>query len=149
MTYFRPGFYVRHLVPTGTGLKAWLFAAMKLCVPQFPIAPDLEGQVDDAMAFMADDFHGVQREVLASTVSKLLQSGGALDLKKWVAAIDLTADRAGFLLAHDLQIATDVMRATEDASSVPPKERIKEIVLFSISEEYLALREKLRITIES
>ena len=39
------------------------------------------------------------------------------------------------------------MRATEDASSVPPKERIKEIVLFSISEEYLALREKLQITV--
>jgi tetratricopeptide (TPR) repeat protein len=149
MAYFRPGFYVRHLVPTGTGLKAWLFAAMKICVPQFPIAPDLEGQVDDAMEFMTQDFHGVQREVLASTVSKLLQSGGSLDLKKWVAAIDLTADRAGFLLAHDLQIATDVMRATEDASSVPPKERIKEIVLFSISEEYLALREKLQITLES
>ena len=55
------------------------------------------------MAFMAEDFHGVQREVFASTVSKLLQSGGSLDLKKWVAAIDLTADRAGLLLAHDLQ----------------------------------------------
>jgi tetratricopeptide (TPR) repeat protein len=149
MTYFRPGYYVRHLVPTGTGLKAWLFAAIKLCVPQFPIAPELEGQVNEAMALTAQDFHGVQREVLASTVSKLLQSGGAVDLKKWVTGIDLTADRVGFLLAHDLQIATDVMRATEDASSVAPKERIKEIVLFSISEEYLDLREKLRITIES
>jgi serine/threonine protein kinase/lipopolysaccharide biosynthesis regulator YciM len=149
MAYFRPGYYVRHLVPTGTGLKAWLFAAIKLCVPQFPIAPELEGQVDDAMSFTAQDFHGVQREVLASTVSKLLQSGGAVDLKKWVTGIDLTADRVGFLLAHDLQIATDVMRATEDASSVPPKERIKEVVLFSISEEYLALRQKLRITIDS
>jgi tetratricopeptide (TPR) repeat protein/tRNA A-37 threonylcarbamoyl transferase component Bud32 len=149
MAYFRPGYYVRHLVPTGTGLKAWLFAAIKLCVPQFPIAPEIEGQVEDAIGLMAQDFHGVQREVLASTVSKLLQSGGAIDLKKWVTAIDLTADRAGFLLAHDLQSATDVMRATEDASSVPPKERIKEIVLFSISEEYLALRQKLRITIDS
>jgi tetratricopeptide (TPR) repeat protein len=149
MTYFRPGYYVRHLVPTGTGLKAWLFAAIKLCVPQFPIAPELEGQVDEAMGLTAQDFHGVQREVLASTVSKLLQSGGAVDLKKWVTGIDLTADRVGFLLAHDLQIATDVMRATEEASSVPPKERIKEVVLFSISEEYLALRPKLRIAIDS
>ena len=149
LAYFRPGYYVRHLVPTGTGLKAWLFAAMKLCVPQFPIAPELEGQVNDAMGFMQQDFHGVQREVLASTVSKLLQSGGALDLKKWVAAVDLTADRAGFLLAHDLAIATDVIRATEDASSVTPKERIKEIVLFSISEEYLELRKRLNITLES
>ncbi len=36
LTYFRPGFYVRHLVPTGTGLKAWLFAAIKLSVPAVP-----------------------------------------------------------------------------------------------------------------
>jgi tetratricopeptide (TPR) repeat protein len=149
MTYFRPGFYVRHLVPTGTGLKAWLFAAIKLCVPQFPVAPDLQGQVAEAMTVMTQDFQGVQREVLASLVSKLLQSGGAIDLKKWVAAIDLTADRGGFLLAHDLATATEVMRATEDASSVPSKERVKEIVLFSISEEYFELRDKLQITVES
>ncbi len=149
VAYFRPGYYVRHLVPTGTGLKAWLFAAIKLCIPQFPIAPDLEGQVNDAMAFMVPDFHGLQREMLASTVSKLLQSGGAIDLKKWVAAIDLTADRAGLLLAHDLGTAVEVIRATEDAASVSVKERIKELVLFSIGDDYLALREKLLITVES
>ncbi len=57
LTYFRPGYYVRHLVPTGTGLKAWLFAAIKLCVPQFPIGPDLQGQVNEALAFMTPDFH--------------------------------------------------------------------------------------------
>jgi hypothetical protein len=149
MTYFRAGYYVRHLVPTGTGLKAWLFAAIKLCVPQFPVAPDLQGQVAEAMGFMSQDFQGVAREKLASLVSKLLQSGGAIDLKRWVAGIDLTADRAGFLLAHDLGVATEVMRATEDAASVPAKERMKEIVLFSVSEEYFALREKLAVTVES
>lgn len=149
MTYYRPGFYVRHLVPTGTGLKAWLFAAIKLCVPQFPVAPDLQGQVSESMALMKQDFQGVQKEIMTSMVSKLLQSGGAIDLKKWVAAIDLTADRAGFMLAHDLATATEVMRATEDASSVAAKERVKEIVLFSISEEYMALREKLQVSVES
>jgi tetratricopeptide (TPR) repeat protein len=149
LAYFRPGYYVRHLVPAGTGLKAWLFAAIKQCVPQFPIAPDLQGQVNEALAHMSGAFQGVQREILASTVSKLLQSGGALDLKKWVAAIDLTADRAGFLLAHDLGVATEVMRATEDAASVPSKERLKEIVLFSISEPYMELREKLGVTVDT
>jgi tetratricopeptide (TPR) repeat protein/tRNA A-37 threonylcarbamoyl transferase component Bud32 len=149
MTYFRPGYYVRHLVPTGTGLKAWLFAAIKLCVPQFPVAPDLQGQVGEALTLMTADFQGTRRELLASLVSKLLQSGGAVDLKKWVAAIDLTADRAGFLLAHDLAVATEVMRATDEAASVSAKERVKEIVLYGISAEYLALREKLQITVDS
>lgn len=149
LAYFRPGYYVRHLVPTGTGLKAWLFAAIKLSAPQFPIAPDLEGQVTEAMQPMTADFQGVQRELLASQVSKLLQSGTTLDLKKWVAAIDLTADRAGFLLSHDLQIATDVMRATDDGASVPAQDRMKEIVLFSVGEAYFELRQKLGIAIDT
>jgi len=87
--------------------------------------------------------------MLASAVSKLLQAGSQLDLKKWVASIDLTADRAGFLLAHDLQLATEVIRATEDAASIPTKERMKEIVLFSVSEDYFAIREKLGISVDS
>jgi hypothetical protein len=149
LTYFRPGYYVRHLVPTGTGLKAWLFAAIKLSAPQFPIAPDLEGQVKEAMDAMNADFQGVQKELLASVVSKLLQSGTTIDLKKWVAAIDMTADRAGFILAHDLTMATEVMRATEDAASIPAKERMKELVLFGVSAEYIAIREKLSIAIDA
>jgi hypothetical protein len=149
LTYYRPGFYVRHLVPTGTGLKAWLFAAIKLSAPQFPIAPELEGQVQEATAAMNAAFQGVERELLASQVSKLLQGGTTLDLKKWVASIDLTADRAGMLLAHNLESAAEVMRATEDAASVPGKDRMKEIVLFSISEPYLQLRQKLGIAIDS
>ena len=90
-----------------------------MSVPQFPVTPDLQGPVAEAMAAMQKDFQGVQREKLASLVSKLLQAGGALDLKKWVAAIDLTADRAGFVLAHDPACATEVMRATEEGASVP------------------------------
>lgn len=148
MAYFRPGFYVRHLVPTGTGLKAWLFAAIKLCVPQFPVSADLQGQVAEAMAAMAQDFQGADKDKLASVVSKVLQAGGALDLKKWVASIDLTADRVGFLLSHDLQAATEVIRATDEASSVPVKERMKDIVLFSVSEEYFALRQELSIAVD-
>ncbi len=148
MAYFRPGFYVRHLVPTGTGLKAWLFAAIKLCVPQFPVSADLQGQVQEAMQAMAQDFQGPEKDKLASVVSKLLQAGGALDLKKWVASIDLTADRVGFLLAHDLQLSTEVIRSTEEASSVPVKERMKDIVVFAVSEDYFALRTKLSISIE-
>ena len=45
LAYFRPGMYVRHLIASGTGLKSWLFAAIKLIVPQFPIAAELEGRV--------------------------------------------------------------------------------------------------------
>jgi hypothetical protein len=46
-------------------------------------------------------------------------------------------------------MAADVLRATEDAASLPSKERTKELVLFSVSEEYFGLRDKLQIRIDS
>ena len=148
LTYYRPGFYVRHLVPTGTGLKSWLFAAIKLISPQFPVSPDIEGQVKDNVDALSKGVVGPAREQLASLVTKLLQGAGSLDLKRWVAAIDLTADRAGFLVAHDLEVANEIVKASgEDASSVPVKERLKELLVFSVNEKYFALRERLGIGI--
>ena len=70
-------------------------------------------------------------------------------MKKWVSSVDLTVDRAGMLLAHDLPTTTEGIRATDDTSCVAVKERMKEAVLFSISEDYFGIREKLLIAIDS
>jgi tetratricopeptide (TPR) repeat protein len=150
LAYFRPGFYVRHLVPTGTGLKAWLFAAIKMIAPQFPVSSDLEGQVKENMDSLASSFKGPTREHLASIVSKLLSGGGSLDLKKWVQAVDLSADRAGFIVAHDMDTAVELIKAGDDGSStLPGRERVKELVLFGVSEEYFEIRKKLGISVDS
>ena len=148
LAYYRPGFYIRHLVPTGTGLKAWLFAAIKLIAPQFPVSSDIEGQVKENIEALSRAFQGPQREQLASFVSKLLQGGGSLDLKKWVAAVDLTADRTGFLLTNDLEVSTELIKASEDPA-LPSRERLKELVLFSVSDPYFQVRRKLGIAIDS
>ena len=149
-SYYRPGLYVRQIVPSGTGLKSWLFAAIKLIAPQFPIAGELEGPVNEASAALNANLQGAARDQLARIVSKLLQSGAALDLKRWMAGVDLTADRAGFLLAHDLETAAEIIKASDEASSVVGgQERIKELVLFSVSEQYFQLRQKLKIAVDS
>jgi tetratricopeptide (TPR) repeat protein/tRNA A-37 threonylcarbamoyl transferase component Bud32 len=150
LAYYRPGFYVRHLVPTGTGLKAWLFAAIKMISPQFPIQPELENPMRESLTALERAIVGPTRERLASLVAKLLASGGALDLKRWVAAVDVTADRAGFLLAHDLQTAGEIVKASgDDASAVPVKDRLKELILFATGESYFAIRSKLGLAVDS
>lgn len=155
LAYYRSGFYVRHLVPTGTGLKAWLFAAVKIAVPQFPVSADSTGQVEEAVKALSEDFKGPNKDKLVSIVSKLMQSGSALDLKRWVYGVDATVDRAGLLLAHDLETAVEAVRADQNAehgegasSSLATKERLKELVLFATSREYFEIRKKLGIAID-
>jgi tetratricopeptide (TPR) repeat protein len=149
LAYFRPGFYVRQLVQSGTGLRSWLFAAIKMNVPMFPVTPDLEGPVREAMAALERHLAPQIRDHLARVVSKLIQSGAALDLKRWVQGVDLTADRIGFVLSHDLETAVEIVRASdESSSSLSPQSRLKDLVLYAISEPYFKLREHLKISIE-
>jgi tetratricopeptide (TPR) repeat protein len=149
LVYYRPGLYLRHLVPTGTGLRAWLFAAIKMISSTFPIAKEIESQVKDNLAVLEPTIVGPARELLASAVTKLLQAG-AIDLKKWVAGVDLTADRAGFVLANDLELAQEMIKAADEASSaVPQKERIRELVVYAVSERYFGLRRRIGINIDS
>lgn len=149
LSYYRPGHYVRHLVPSGTGLKAWLFAGIKLCVPNFPVAADLQGPVAEATQHLAS-LSPNDKDDLAGIVSRLLREAPALDLKKWVNGIDFSADRTGFLLAHDLDASATVIRDNPLGDTVmPTKERMKELVLFGVSESYFALRKSLSIAIDS
>ncbi len=146
LAYFRPGHFVRQIVPTGTGLRAWLFAAIRAVQPTFPIAADLAGPVGDNVAAIKQHLSASALEVLTSLVSKLVQSDTSLDLKRWTVGVDLTADRAAFLLANDLSMTLAVVRATpDDAAGVPQADRIRELRLFAVSEEYFHLRQRLGI----
>lgn len=150
LTYLRPGLYLRHLLASGTVLKAWLFAAIKLTSPQFPVAPELEGAVSEAMHALEAGVTGQARDHLTRVVAKLLTSGAALDLKRWVRGVDLTADRVGFMLSHDLETATQIIKASDEStSSVSTDERLKELVLFSVSSQYFHLRQHLGIAVDS
>src|SRR5690606_19745291 len=79
LTLYRPGFFLRQLIGTGTGLKSWLFAAIKLISPAFPVATDLEGAVAEHLHVLRASMPAHALDDLARAVSKLLQSANALD----------------------------------------------------------------------
>ena len=148
LSYFRGGHYLRHLVPTGSGLRAWLLAAIKSVQPSFPVPADLSGPTEEHRASLKEHLQGREQDELQSLVHKLLAASPSLDMKKWVAAVDLTADRVGFVLSNSLEIASAVIKASpDDSAGLPQKERLKELYLYSVCDEYLQLRHKLGIAI--
>ena len=148
LSFFRPGHYMRHLLPTGSGLRSWLLAAIRLANPRFPVPDAIAPTVERARDALAHTLHGPQQHSLTSLVERLLREQPEVDVKRWALGVDLTADRVGFLLANSLDAAVAIMRASPpDASLASERERLKELYRYAVSPKYIALRQTLGITI--
>jgi tetratricopeptide (TPR) repeat protein len=148
LTYYRPEHYIRWILPTHGELKLLMLAALKLGAPEFPIPDDPSGVLQQWLGQLRQVMTQVEIESLRKVVSRFVKSGEQADIKKWIRSLELTACRAGFLLANDLETAAKMIQSeTGGMDDIPPKDKIKELVLFSVSEQYFRLRESLGIII--
>ncbi|MFT5353714.1 MAG: tetratricopeptide (TPR) repeat protein [Polyangiales bacterium] len=147
LAYFRSGLLLRQLVGSGSGLRAWLLAAIKFATPGFPVPAKISPRVDTCLESLLKHLDRTAQDKLRGLVSKLLAAAPELDMKKWIAAVDLTADRVGFVMANDLELASAVIKASPE-DTMPHNERLKELYLYSASPAYMQLREKIGVSIE-
>ncbi len=149
LSYFRPGHYMRHLVPTGRGLRGWILAAIRLANPRFPVPEPLREEVEHNHAALAKTLHQPQRQALGSLVEQLLRDQPELDVKRWALAVDMVADRAGFVLANSLEAAVALVRASpKDSSHASERDRLKALYQYAVSPKYLALRKAIGVKIQ-
>jgi len=149
LAYYQPGLYLRQLLPNLTALKAWLFAAIRLVKAKFPVAPDLEAPVLDASKVLQRLSTGAGIEQLTHIVTKLLAADAALDLKRWVHAVDFSADRAGLAVCHDLESAGALVQSVPAAQGSPTVEaRLENLMAYSVSEQYLELRARQGVSLD-
>ncbi len=148
LSYLNGGSFSRYLLASTDARKAWVLAATKFIAPTLPVPPGLEGPIVEALEALRTHLSAQDRDQLARPVNVLLKRGAMIDLDRWVNGIDLTADRAGLLVCGDLQSALAVIReAGDDANSLSPTERRQELLRYSVSHQYLTIRERLRVTI--
>ncbi len=149
VAYYQPGLYLRQLLPNLTALKAWLFAAIRLVKPKFPATADLEAPITDASKVLQRLATGAGIEQLTHIVTKLLASETALDLKRWVHAVDFSADRAGLAVSHDLETAGALVQSVPAAQGSPSVEaRLENLMSYAVSEQYLELRARQGVAID-
>jgi golgin subfamily B member 1 len=87
-------------------------------------------------------------EQLAMVVSKFLQNAPEVNLAKWGHAVEATGQRVGFIISGDLEVAARMVSAEPVIVGGPQvKDKIKELVLYSVSEDFFAVRHHLGLTI--
>lgn len=145
LTYYLPEHYPLVFFPTLSDLSALVLAAVRQVIPGISAPPpsesgpgiDLTGKLD-----------AVQKALLKDSVDRLDARGGKLDLLSFIRSVELSAARAGLLLAGDLRT---VLRIVKDESraigELTTEAKRGDLLSFCASEEYGVLRERMGVAI--
>jgi hypothetical protein len=148
LSYYRGEHYIKNLFPTLNELKVLLFAAVKVIVADFNVPPEMAQAVNQTAAELVKYMQPVQRDGLRIVVQRFMEDGARADLKKWMQTVEVTACRAGLLLCADMEIAKKIVSAEPQMpGDLTPAEKMKELLVFSVSEQYFALRKALGIAV--
>lgn len=83
-------------------------------------------------------------------MKQYLAQGKNPNLSAWLTAVDHTSSRMGLIVCGDLhQAATAIKNDTNPVGKATVKEKIRELVLFAISDEYFELRQRLGLSIDN
>ena len=148
LAMYRGEHYIKTLFPTVTELTVLLFAGIKLVAPDSPSPPDIDKQIMVTAQTLRGYIQPMQLEGLRMVVKKFLAEGAKANLKRWVQTVELTATRSGLLLCGDLEIAKKIIAAEpQQPGDLTAQEKLKELLLYSVSPQYHALRQALGLQI--
>jgi hypothetical protein len=148
LCHYRGEHYIRTLFPTQAELTIMLFAGIMIAFPATPMPADMQPQIQATARELAKYVQPVQLEGLRHFVKRFLDQGAKANLKVWNQSVDLTACRAGLLLSGDLEIARKIIGSEPQLpGDLTPAEKMRELVLFSVSDDYTALRQALGVAV--
>jgi golgin subfamily B member 1 len=117
-------------------------------MPDFALPPQIAPAVDGLAREFQATMRPVERESLRIVVQRFVEDGAKADLKRWMQTVEITAARAGLLLCGDLEIARKIIaQEPQMPGDLSPPEKMKELLIFSVSEQYLQLRKALGIAV--
>ena len=145
LAYYRGEHFIRTMYNSHTELRTLLLAAMRVVG-----MGGGDASVESTAKQLAKHMDQAHLDVLKQVVRKFVDAGGKADIKRWMQATEITALRAGLLLCDDVDTAVRMTQqiASETTADLAPRDKVKELVVYSISESYFSLREQLGIQIK-
>ncbi len=130
-------------------LKIFFMAAMHITDTSLGIGQTL-GDEGGVVIKEIQRMPGPMLMQLQKTMKTYLQTGKNPNLSQWLISVDNTSSRLGLLLCGDLhQAASAIKNDMNPIGKASVKEKIRDLVLFAISDEYFTLRKQLGLSIEN
>jgi golgin subfamily B member 1 len=149
LTYYRPEHYALVFFPTLADLSSLVLAAVRLVIPGISVPPPPDGE-SRVNAELGNRLSADQKSALEDAVARLDARGGKLDLLAWIRHVELTACRAGLMLAGDLRIALRLLKEEGDSRAIGElSEETKrgDLLSFCASDAYGKLRERMGVAL--
>ena len=148
LAWARPEYYLGSIGYPTEFAKVLFMSAMAVTDPSLGIQASLgEGAV------WINEIQKMKPQLKMQLVKRMqsyLSIGGNPNLSAWMTHADHTSNRFGLLLCGDLaQAAACIKSDNAPIGKATVKDKIRELVLFSISDEYFQLREMLGLSIGS
>ena len=148
LTFMRPDHFLKLALPTNTELKAAFLSAITMVKRDFPLPGDMRAAVGQYLPEMQKRIQPHSLEQLGMVVNRFIQAAPEVNLSKWGNAVDATAHRVGFIISGDLEVAARMVSVEPVVVGGPQvKDKVKELVVYSISEDYFKVRSHLGTTI--
>jgi hypothetical protein len=130
-------------------LQATLDAAVALARSSVPMVRGLTLPAEQMLSSLQVALTPGARERLTEVVARCTHGDDELDVTAWTGAADLTAQRVAFILCGDLRVAARaIAREAVPAGGMAPSAKLDELLLYSVSEDYFAVRKYLGATID-
>jgi hypothetical protein len=148
LSHYRGEHYIRTLFPTQAELTIMLFAGVMLAAPSTPMPQDMAAQIRATAQELAKYMEPRDLEGLRIVVKRFIDDGAKANIKRWNQAVELTACRAGLIVCGDLEISKKLIAAEAQlAGDLSAADKMKELLLYFVSEQYSEVRRALGIAI--
>jgi|GEM_PF-1375405 len=143
----RPDHILGAMLRDAGSLRNALFGAVAVSVPGAEIPSDIKTEATRLAELYKTYLSPSKIEQMGKVAGKLVDSGD-VDTKRWLESAAHTVTRAGFVLCDDIQTAARILTNEGDAGlAVPVKDRIRDLVGYSVSDAYLKLRREIGLAI--
>ena len=121
-----------------------VYALMKIVNPAAEVPIKDEGLIEAYRAIPPADLNELQK-----LIAKMSENPHQhLNVSKWLEMVEHSSNRLGLLLSNDLGAAVRSLKnEAGQFSKAPVQDRVRELVLFGVSEEYFKLRKALGLAI--